>query len=59
MFMEKGTLSTTILIWILRGVGATPETSYIQSCVYAHGCYDVIIVGYDVIEKVWKTLNVD
>ena len=58
--MDKGTLLTTILTWLMRG-GATPETSYIQSCVYAHGCYDVIIGGYDVksIKKVWKTLNVD
>ena len=58
MFMEKGTFKHNHSPCILRGVGATSETSYIQSCVYAHGCYDVIIVGYDVIENVWKTLNV-
>ena len=32
----------------IEGVGATTETSNIQSCVYVHGCYNVIIGGYDV-----------
>ena len=26
----------------IKGGWGYPENSYIQSCVYAHGCYDVI-----------------